>query len=78
MLDDIPNVPLASLEKCTLDEIIFMLQNYVCDPLVDSNQAGFGSFIANHVIKEKLDRSHKESMVPPKLADAWEPRFMSL
>jgi hypothetical protein len=36
---------------------------------------GFGSFIANHVIKEKFDRYHKESMVPPKLGDVWEPRI---
>jgi hypothetical protein len=36
---------------------------------------GFGSFIANHVIKEKIDRYHKESMVPPKLGDVWEPRI---
>jgi hypothetical protein len=64
MLDDIPNDPLAFLENCTLDEIIFILQNYVCDPLVDSNQAAFGSFIANHVIKEKLDSYYKESMDP--------------
>jgi hypothetical protein len=47
----------------------------LCDPLVDSNQAGFGSFVANHVIKKKLDRYNKESMVPPKLGDVWEPRI---
>jgi uncharacterized protein (UPF0147 family) len=51
VLDDIPNDPLASLENCTLDEIISILQNQACDPLVDSNQVGFGTFIANHVIK---------------------------
>jgi hypothetical protein len=51
VLDDIPNDPLASLENCTLDEIISILQNQACDPLVDSNQVGFGTFIANNVIK---------------------------
>jgi hypothetical protein len=51
------------------------LQNHACDPLVHSNQAGFCTFISNHVIKEKLDRYNKESMVPPKLGDAWEPRI---
>jgi hypothetical protein len=47
ILDDIP---LTSLENCTLDEIISILQNHSCDPHVDSNQAGVGSFITNHVI----------------------------
>jgi hypothetical protein len=40
------------------------LQNHACDP-----------FVANHVIKEKLNRYHKESMVPPKLGDVWKPRI---
>jgi hypothetical protein len=75
MLDDIPNNPLASLKKCTLDEIISILQNHACDPLVDSNQTGFGTFIVNDVIKEKLDMYHKESTVPPNLGDVWEPRI---
>jgi Mor family transcriptional regulator len=69
MLDDIPNDSLASLENCTLDEVISILQNYACDPIVNSNQVGSGSSIANHVIKEKFDRYHKESMVSPKLGD---------
>jgi hypothetical protein len=64
MLDDIPNDPLASLENCTFDKIISILQNHACHP-----------FVANHVIKEKLNRYHKESMVPPKLGDVWKPRI---
>jgi hypothetical protein len=52
LLDDIPNDPLASLENCTLDEIVSILQNNACDPHVDYNQADFCTFIANHVIKE--------------------------
>jgi hypothetical protein len=52
-----------------------MLQNHTCDPTVVSNQAGFGSSIANNVIKGKLDMYHEESMVPPKLADVWELRI---
>jgi hypothetical protein len=75
MLDDIPSDPLASLENCTLDEIISILQNHACDPLVDSNQAGFGTFIANQAIREKLNMYHKDSMVAPKLGDVWEPRI---
>jgi hypothetical protein len=51
------------------------LQNYVCDPIVNYNQAGFDYFIANHVIKEKLDKYYKDSMVPSKLGDVWEPRI---
>jgi hypothetical protein len=51
------------------------LQNHACDPHVDSNKAGFGSFIANHVVKEKLNMYHKNSMVPPKLGDVWEIRI---
>jgi hypothetical protein len=54
MLDDIPNDPSTSLENCTLDEVISILQNYACDPTVVTIQAGFSSFIANHVIKENL------------------------
>jgi hypothetical protein len=34
MLDDIPNDTLASLENCTLDEIISILQNHACDPTI--------------------------------------------
>jgi hypothetical protein len=75
MLDDIPNDHLASPKNCTLDKILSILQNHGCDPHVDSNQAGFDTLIANHVIKEKLNKYHKESMVPPKLGDVWEPRI---
>jgi hypothetical protein len=75
MLDDIPNDPLASLENCTLDEIISILQNHACDPTINTNQEGFVSSISNHVIKDKFDMYHKESMVPPKLEDVWKPRI---
>jgi hypothetical protein len=54
MPDDTPNNPLASLENYTLGDYILFLQNYACYPIVDSNQAIFGTFIANHVIKESL------------------------
>jgi hypothetical protein len=37
MLDDIPNDTLASLENCTLDEIISILQNHACDPTINTN-----------------------------------------
>jgi hypothetical protein len=51
------------------------LQNHAGDPVVDFNQAGFGSFIANHAIKEKLDMYHKESIVLPNIWDVCEPRI---
>jgi hypothetical protein len=51
------------------------LQNYVCDPIVNFNQVGYDSFIANHDIKEKLDMYYKDSMVPPNIGDVWEPRI---
>jgi hypothetical protein len=75
MLDDKPNDPLASLENCTIDEIISILQNHACDPNVNANQEYFGTIISNHVIKEKLNMYHKDSMVPPKLGDVWEQRI---
>jgi hypothetical protein len=54
---------IPSLENCTHDEVISILQNYACDPTINTNQADFGSYIANHAIKEKLGRYHKEYMV---------------
>jgi hypothetical protein len=48
ILDDIP---LASLENCTIDNYILFLQKQACDSHVDSSQVDFGSFIANNVIK---------------------------
>jgi uncharacterized protein (UPF0147 family) len=50
ILDDIPNDTLASLENCTLDEIISILQNHACDPTINTKR-GSGSYIANHIIK---------------------------
>jgi hypothetical protein len=46
--------PLLDLEKCSLHELISILQKFASDPSVNSNQAGFGSYIANHVLKEKI------------------------
>ena len=36
----------------------------------------FGSYIANHVLKEKLARYNHEAMIPPKLGDAWLPKIL--
>jgi hypothetical protein len=58
--------PLFDLEKCSLHELISILQKFASDPSVNSNQAGFGSYIANHVLKEKIARYNQEAMISPK------------
>ena len=67
--------PLINLEKCSLHELINVLQKFASDPSCNVHQAGFGSYIANHVLKEKIARYNNEAMIPPKLGDAWLPRF---
>ena len=39
-------------------------------------QSGFGSYIANHVLKEKIARYNQEAMIPPKLGDVWIPNVL--
>ena len=46
--------PFVDLEKCSLHELISILQKFASDPSVNVNQAGFGSYIANHVLKKRL------------------------
>jgi hypothetical protein len=48
--------PLLDLEKCSLHELINILQKFASDPSINTNQGGFGSYIANHVLKEKIAR----------------------
>src|SRR4051812_17790916 len=48
--------PLIDLEKCSFHEFLEVLQKIASDPTCNVHQAGFGSYIANHVIKEKLSR----------------------
>jgi hypothetical protein len=55
--------PLLDLEKCSLHKLIFILQKFASDPSVNSNQAGFGSYMANHVLKEKIARYNQEAMI---------------
>ena len=38
--------------------------------------ASFGSYIANHVLKEKIGRYNNEAIIPPKLEDAWLPKIL--
>ena len=64
------------LENCSLHELISILQKFASDPSIDVNQSGFGSYIANHVLKEKIARYNQEAMIPPKLGDIWIPKVL--
>jgi hypothetical protein len=75
MLSEVKD-PLLDLEKCSLHEIICILQKFASDPSINANQAGFGSYIYNHVLKEKIARYNQEAMIPPKLGDAWIPKVL--
>jgi hypothetical protein len=68
--------PLLDLENCSLHELISILQKFASDPSINTNQAGFGSYIANHVLKEKVARYNQEAMIPPKLGDIWIPKVV--
>ena len=46
------------------------------DSSTNANQAGFGSYIANHVLKENISRYNQEAMIPPKLGDVWIPKVL--
>jgi hypothetical protein len=54
MLSDHINKPLLDLDKCSLNELINILQSFANDPSFNVHQTGFGSYIANHIIKEKI------------------------
>jgi hypothetical protein len=75
MLSEVKD-PLLDLEKCSLHELMSILQKFASDPSINANQAGFGSYIANHVLKEKIARYNQEAMILPKLGDAWIPKVL--
>ena len=52
MLNEVKE-PLLGLDKYSLQELISILQNFASNSFINYNQAGFGSYIANHVFKEK-------------------------
>ena len=68
--------PLLYLDKCILHELINVLQKFASDPSINSHQAGFGSYIAKHVLKEKIARYNQDAMIPPKLGDVWIPKVL--
>jgi DNA repair exonuclease SbcCD ATPase subunit len=76
MLSDNINEPLLDIDKCNLYELINILQSFTNDPSFNIHQTGFGSYIANHVIKEKIQRYNNEAMIPPKLGDVWIPKIL--
>jgi hypothetical protein len=44
-----------------------MLQKYASDSSINMHQEGFGSYIVDLVIKEKINRYKQEAMIPSKL-----------
>jgi hypothetical protein len=70
------NEPLLNLDKCSLNELINILQNFANYTSFNVHQIGFGSYIANHVIKEKIQHYNNEAMIPPKLGDVWIPKIL--
>jgi hypothetical protein len=67
MLSNKINESLPNLDKCILNELINILQSFANDPSFNLHQTGFGSYITNHVIKEKIHIYNNEAMIPPKL-----------
>ena len=59
-----------------MHELISILQKFASDPSIDVNQSGFGSYITNHVLKEKVARCNQEAMIPPKPGDVWIPKVL--
>ena len=74
MLNEVKE-PLLDLDNCNLHELISILQKFASDPSINANQAGFGSYIANHVLKEKIARYNQEAMIPPKLGMYGFPKY---
>jgi hypothetical protein len=70
------NEPLLNLDKCSLSELINILQNFANDPSFNVHQTGFGSYIANHVSKEKIQRYNNKAMITPKIGDVWIPKIL--
>jgi hypothetical protein len=76
MLSDNIKEPLLDLDKCSLNELINILQSFANDPSFNVHQTDFGSYIANHVIKEKIQRYNNEAVIPPKLGYVWIPKIL--
>jgi hypothetical protein len=66
MLSNSISEPLLNLDKCSSNELINIFQSFANDPSFNVHQTGFRSYIANHVIKEKIQQYNNEAMIPPK------------
>jgi hypothetical protein len=53
ILSDTPNDSLLNLDKYSLYELMVILQKYANDRSINVHQASFGSYIDDHVLKEK-------------------------
>jgi hypothetical protein len=76
MLSNKIDEPLLDLHKCSFHEFINILQSFANDHSFNIHQTGFGSYIANHFIKEKIQRYNNEAMIPPQLGDVWIPKIL--
>jgi hypothetical protein len=76
MLSNNIKEPLLDIDKCSLNELISILQSFANDYSFNVHKTGFGSYIANHVIKEKIQCYNNEAMIPPKIGDVWIPKIL--
>jgi hypothetical protein len=56
MLSDTITKSLLDLDKCCFNEPMNIFQKFATDPYFNVHQTGFGSYIANHVIKENIKK----------------------
>jgi hypothetical protein len=75
MLSDIIFQHLFDLDKYSMYELMSIVQKITKDTFVNVPQARFGSYIANHVLEEKIDRYNRETIIPPKFGDLWIPNI---
>jgi hypothetical protein len=54
MLSEKINEHLLDPDKCSLNELINISQSFANDPSFNVHQTSFGSYIANHIIQEKI------------------------
>jgi hypothetical protein len=76
MLSDKITELLLHPNKYSLNELMNLLQKFANDLSFNVYQIGFGSYIANHVIKEKIEIYNNKAMIPPKLGDSWIPKIL--
>jgi hypothetical protein len=56
MLSDTITESLLDLDKCSLHKLMSILEKNAKDPYINDHQTGFGSYITNCVLKEKIGR----------------------